>query len=140
MALNFSRSHPIFYIEQTPVYTTKKAAGAWRAGPARRKRGYGMVQFSRNGISPVPGAVRPGTARPAATSTAGRVSGKYDQVTISSHEGDPFMLELKSRLSQEVRTATTTGALSTLREEVQAGEYRIDAGNIARKMLLLGEV
>lgn len=50
------------------------------------------------------------------------------------------MLELKSRLSQEVRTATTTGALSTLREEVQAGEYRIDAGNIARKMLLLGEV
>ena len=99
-----------------------------------------MVQFSRNGISPVAGPARTGKARPAAASRTGPVGGKYDQVTISSHEKSPFMMELKSKLSQEVRTATTTGTLSALRDQVQAGEYKIDAGNIARKMLLLGEV
>ena len=35
---------------------------------------------------------------------------------------------------------TTTGEITALHDQVQAGEYKIDAGNIARKMLLLGEV
>ncbi len=30
--------------------------------------------------------------------------------------------------------------MNALREQVQAGTYKVDAGAIARKMLLLGEV
>ncbi len=77
---------------------------------------------------------------PAKKTQAASFSGKYDQVTISAHEDDPFMMEMKSRIAQDVRTATTTGEIRTLHDQVQAGEYKIDAGNIARKMLLLGEV
>lgn len=101
-----------------------------------------MIQFSRNGIAPVGGPVRTGRTRPAAAVRAvhAEAEGKYDQVTIRSHENDPFMMEMKSRIAQDVRTATTTGEISALHDRVQAGEYKIDAGNIARKMLLLGEV
>lgn len=100
-----------------------------------------MIHFSRNGIAPVGGPVRTGRAVPAKKAKeAAPAGGKYDQVTISAHENDPFMMEMKSRIAQDVRTATTTGEISTLHDQVQAGEYKIDAGNIARKMLLLGEV
>ncbi len=99
-----------------------------------------MIEISRNGIAPVGGPVRAGRVRPAAVARAGQAGGKYDSVTISSHENDPFMMEMKSRIAQDVRTATTTGEISALHDQVQAGEYKIDAGNIARKMLLLGEV
>lgn len=97
-----------------------------------------MIQF--NGIAPVGGPVRAGRARPAAAARVSAPCGKYDQVTISAHENDPFMMEMKSRIAQDVRTATTTGEITALHDQVQAGEYKIDAGNIARKMLLLGEV
>ena len=97
-----------------------------------------MIQF--NGIAPVGGPVRAGRARPAAAARVSTPGGKYDQVTISAHENDPFMMEMKSRIAQDVRTATTTGTLASLRDQVQSGEYRIDAGSIAKKMLLLGEV
>jgi len=99
-----------------------------------------MIYFSRNGIAPVGGPVRTGRAVPVKKAQAASAGGKYDQVTISAHENDPFMMEMKSRIAQDVRTATTTGEISALHDQVQAGEYRIDAGNIARKMLLLGEV
>lgn len=99
-----------------------------------------MIQFSRNKITPVGGTVRSSMARPAAAARTGHAGPKYDQVSISAHEDSAFMLEVKSRIAQDVRTATTTGALSVLHDQVQAGEYKIDAGNIARKMLLLGEV
>lgn len=65
----------------------------------------------------------------------------FDKVTLSAREGeDSRRLEIQSKLSQEVRTATTTGALSALRQQVQAGEYKIDAASIAKRLLLLGEV
>lgn len=99
-----------------------------------------MIEISRNGIAPVGGPVRTGRARPAAAARTGQAGGKYDKVTISAHEDSPFMMEMKSRIAQDVRTATTTGEISALHDQVQAGEYQIDAGNIARKMLLLGEV
>ena len=66
---------------------------------------------------------------------------KYDSVTLSTPSRDSrFHMGLVSRVSQEVRTATTTGTVNALREQVQAGTYKVDAGAIARKMLLLGEV
>ena len=96
-------------------------------------------------INPVSGAVRGvsqirthGTPASAQPSGAGE---KFDKVTLSAREGeDPYKLELQSKLSQEVRTATTTGTLTALREQVQKGEYRINADSIAKKLLLLGEV
>lgn len=96
-------------------------------------------------INPVSGAVRGvsqtrthGTPASAQPSGAGE---KFDKVTLSAREGvDPYKLELQSKLSQEVRTATTTGTLTALREQVQKGEYRINAESIAKKLLLLGEV
>lgn len=99
-----------------------------------------MIQFTRSGIAPVGGPVRAGRAQPVKKARAGSTGGQYDQVTISAHENDPFMMEMKSRIAQDVRTATTTGEIGMLHDQVQAGEYKIDAGNIARKMLLLGEV
>lgn len=66
---------------------------------------------------------------------------KFDQVTLSAHEGeDPVKMELQSKLSQEVRTATTTGTLAALHQEVQSGQYKVDPNSIAKKLLLLGEV
>ena len=96
-------------------------------------------------INPVSGAVRGvsqlrthGTPASAQPSGAGE---KFDKVTLSAREGeDPYKLELQSKLSQEVRTATTTGTLTALREQVQKGEYRINAESIAKKLLLWGEV
>lgn len=96
-------------------------------------------------INPISGAVRGvsqirthGTPASAQPSGAGE---KFDKVTLSAREGeDPYKLELQSKLSQEVRTATTTGTLTALREQVQKGEYRINAESIAKKLLLLGEV
>ena len=96
-------------------------------------------------INPVSGAVRGvSQIRTHGTPASAQPSGareKFDKVTLSAREGeDPYKLELQSKLSQEVRTATTTGTLTALREQVQKGEYRINAESIAKKLLLLGEV
>lgn len=95
-------------------------------------------------IGPLNSRVRVNQTRQPAPATPGQVahSGEsFDKVTLSAREGaEPQKLELQSKLSQEVRTATTTGTLAALRQQVQAGEYQIDAGSIAKKLLLLGEV
>lgn len=97
-------------------------------------------------INPVSGGavrgvsqVRPHSAAASVHSSA--AGEKFDKVTLSARDGaDPYKMELQSKLSQEVRTATTTGTLATLREQVQSGEYQINAESIAKKLLLLGEV
>ena len=95
-------------------------------------------------ITSVGGGVRVNQARSYNTQAAalpGSGGEKFDQITRSAREGaDPYKMELHSKLSQEVRTATTTGTLASLEEQVRAGEYKIDAANIAKKLLLLGEV
>ncbi len=95
-------------------------------------------------INPVNGTVRVNQIRPhnaPAAAQSGSGGEKFDKVTISAREGiEPQRLALQSKLSQEVRTATTTGTLANLREQVQAGEYRINAESIAKRLLLLGEV
>lgn len=94
-------------------------------------------------------SVSPDVARPYASQTynvspaqKGEFSRRFDSVTISG-EGNgrsSFALELKSRLTQEVRVASSyAGAVSSLRDEVQSGAYQPDPAAIARKMLLLGE-
>ena len=64
---------------------------------------------------------------------------RFDSVMISELGGDKTALDLKSRLSQEVRTATSTDMVSALREQIRNGTYQPDPREIARKMLLMGE-
>ena len=66
---------------------------------------------------------------------------RFDSVTISGEKNrrSSFEMDLRKKLTQEVRTATSSGQVAALRDEIQAGAYRIDAGAIAGKMLLLGE-
>lgn len=67
-------------------------------------------------------------------------SNLYDSVTISTASQDSrFHMGLVSRLSQEVRTATTTGDIAALRQQVASGEYTPDPMAIAARMLFLGE-
>ncbi len=65
-------------------------------------------------------------------------SRRFDSVMLTGAGGarSSFEMELRSRISHEVRTATTSGQVAALREQVQRGEYKIDAREIAKKMLL----
>ncbi len=64
---------------------------------------------------------------------------KYDSFTLSSPGQDSRFLDLVSRLSQEVRTATTTGDIAALRQQVAADQYTPDPMSIAARMLFFGE-
>ncbi len=64
--------------------------------------------------------------------------GHYDSVSLSAvPNGENSFRELVGRLSQDVRTATTTGDIRALREEVSSGRYVPDARVIAARMLLM---
>ena len=66
---------------------------------------------------------------------------KYDSATFSPMpEGrSAFQMQLVSRLSQEARTATTTGDIQALRQSVASGEYTPDPMAIGGRMLFLTE-
>lgn len=65
---------------------------------------------------------------------------KYDSVTLSASSQDSrFHMGMVSRVSQEVRTATTTGDIAALRQQVASGEYTPDPMAIAARILFLGE-
>lgn len=67
------------------------------------------------------------------------VSRRFDSVTLSGEsKRSAYEMELRGRLSQEVRTATSSGQVAALREQVQNGTYRADARETARRMLLAG--
>lgn len=64
----------------------------------------------------------------------------YDSVTLSKpSQNNRFHMDLVSRLSQEVRTSTTTGDIAKLRQQVASGQYTPDPMSIAARMLFLGE-
>lgn len=65
----------------------------------------------------------------------------YDSASFSPlPEGkSAFQMNMVSRLSREVRTATTTGDIQALRQSVSAGEYVPDPMAIAGRMLFLTE-
>lgn len=98
--------------------------------------------------SPGPGAisgVRPASSyyqsleREAAVQPAQAHS--YDSVTLSpAASGESrFRMQLVGRLSQDVRTAVTTGDIQALRQAVASGQYAPDPAAIARRMLFLSE-
>ncbi len=100
-----------------------------------------MIIFSGKGIPSLAGIAQSGQTKPASGSTAKtNARRKFDQITLTAKDGDSaFLIEMKSRLSQEVRTATTTGTLNVLHQQVQSGQYQADPAAIGRKILLLGE-
>ncbi len=65
----------------------------------------------------------------------------YDSVSISfgADNANSFQKELVSRISQEIRTTTTTGKIQELKEAVSSGEYQIDPERIAKSILFQWE-
>ena len=99
------------------------------------------------GITGMPGMIRSyptqgGVAQPVQKEDFSR---RFDSVSISASAENGMLgsrgLELRGKLIQEVRTAGATSpeTVSTLRELVRNGNYRVDPGEIARNMLLIGE-
>ena len=66
-------------------------------------------------------------------------SRRFDSIMLSGGEGtrSNFEMALRGKISQEVRTATSSGQVAALREQVQSGTYQVDARETARKMLLM---
>lgn len=103
-----------------------------------------MRTSSRSGIIPSVGRSQlyytPAAERDSHTQSVAAESGKFDSVTLSADSStNSFYKTLVGRLTQEVRTATTTGDIRTLRSEVAAGTYKPDASAIAARMLFIGE-
>ena len=98
--------------------------------------GYGAI----SSITPVKKAYRTSAEREVRTAVPSSQS-KYDSVTLTSaFKGESrFPMDLVSRLSQEVRTATTTGDIHTHRQEVAADRYTPNPMAIAGRILFLGE-
>ena len=103
------------------------------------------MKISASGGIPVSSEVtRPYAAQTYTVSPVqkGELSRRFDSVTISGDGNgrSSFALELKSRLSREVRVASSSGsAVVALRDDIQSGAYQPDPAAIAKKMLLLGE-
>ena len=72
----------------------------------------------------------------------GNASRRFDSITLSGGDGtrSSYEMELRGKISQEVRTATSSGQVAALREQVQSGNYKVDAREVARKMLLMEAV
>ena len=70
----------------------------------------------------------------------GDMARRFDNVTISADTGrhSVYEMDLRSRITQEVRTATSSGMINELRDQILSGAYQPDPMAIARKMMLLG--
>ena len=66
---------------------------------------------------------------------------KYDSDSFSerAEAPDSFFMNLVSRISQDVRTATTTADIRELHQAVQSGTYTPDPHAIASRMLFFAE-
>jgi len=96
-----------------------------------------------NRISTFQGAVQPMPVRTSSASSQQKekTTRRFDKVTISGTDTghNSFAKMLTGRIAQDVRAATTTGTLSELQHQIEAGEYQPDPASIARKMLFLEE-
>lgn len=77
----------------------------------------------------------------AAKTQRGGMERRFDSVMLSGGDGkrSSFEMELRGKIAREVRTATSSGQVAALREQVQSGSYQVDARELAKKMLLMGE-
>lgn len=98
-----------------------------------------MLTYSgSNAVSPVRRTYIPVPRRESGVQAA--AGHKYDSASFSSvPAGRGAFMDTVSRLSREVRTATTTGAIQELRQQVSSGAYTPDPNAIAGKILFLVE-
>ncbi len=63
---------------------------------------------------------------------------KFDQILLSTKSGaEPTAAkDIKSKISTEMRTSTSIGDIAAIKNQIKSGTYKIDAEEIARKMLL----
>jgi negative regulator of flagellin synthesis FlgM len=101
-----------------------------------------MLTSSGSGIPPIDASksiytTGPKRATPAATPA--EAEPQYDSASFSSarDEDSAFQRALVSRLSQEVRTTTTTSDIQKYRQAVASGEYTPDPAAMAARMLLI---
>ena len=75
------------------------------------------------------------------TTTNTTVNPCYDSSSFSAAAASSsrFQMDMVSRISQDVRTATTTGRVQELRQAVSSHTYQPDPAEIARRLLLLTE-
>ena len=67
-------------------------------------------------------------------------SGRYDHYTTTSAATEQSSFrELAASLAYQVRTHNTTGKIQELRSQVRSGQYSIEPGETAARMLLLTE-
>ena len=93
---------------------------------------------SSGGVPPIssPRTYYPGVRQGSASRP--HMDRSHDSVSFSvSVNGEDTFKSLVSRLSCEVRTATTTGDIHTLRQAVSSGDYTPDPVAIAGKILFL---
>ena len=101
-----------------------------------------MLTSSRSGMIPSVGRTQRYYPTPLRESTAAPVQGEgnFDSVTLSASSSENrFHKELVGKISQEIRTTTTTSDIRALRQEVASGRYQPDASAIAARILFLGE-
>jgi len=96
-----------------------------------------------NRISAFQSAVKPRQVRTVSVSKGqnGSAAARFDKVTISGsdNERSSFEMQLKGKISQDVRAATTTGMLASLQQQISEGKYQPDTTAIAHKMLFFEE-
>lgn len=70
-----------------------------------------------------------------------RAARRFDTISIGSAGvgRSSYEMELKSRLTQEVRAGATPGRLSSLSQQIEDGTYEPDALSIARRMMRMVE-
>ena len=75
------------------------------------------------------------------TTTNTTVNPCYDSSSFSTAPSSTsrFQMDMVSRISQEVRTSTTTGRVQELRQAVSSHTYQPDAAEIAKRLLFLAE-
>ena len=119
----------------------KRLYGRAAAGSEAKRRGRSRMIISGANISAAEAAARiyQGQSANAAKLYRGDANRRFDSVMLSGGDGtrSTFEMELRSKISQEVRTATSSGQVAALREQVQNGTYRVDPRELAKKMLLM---
>lgn len=101
------------------------------------------MMLTSSGSGPISSIGRPKTyytSRRRGAAAQPQAGPVYDCANFTAPAGKSgFQMELVSRLSREVRTATTTRDIQELRQAVSAGEYTPDPMAIAGRMLFLAE-
>lgn len=99
-----------------------------------------MLTSSSRPVSPVAPAKTYYSAPRRGAAAQSAVGHKYDSASFSHvPEESAFQMQLVGRMAQDVRTATTTGDIQALRQQVSSGAYTPDPMAIAGRMLLLTE-